>query len=144
MLMMKYQPWGAFERFQRQFDQILANSDVTPARTDANWAPAVDIHEEDDKYVVHADLPGVESKDIEVTADKGVLKLSGRRTIQRSEKTPKYSHFERTEGVFERRFTLPENVLADGIRARHSNGVLEVIIPKQPTVEPRRVNVETH
>ena len=82
--------------------------------------------------------------DIQVTADKGVLTIRGARRIEKRENHKGFERLERIEGDFLRRFTLPENARADEITARHTNGVLEVVIPKQPVVEPRRVNVEVN
>ncbi len=100
-------------------------------------------HEESDKYVIQADLPGVESKDISVTADHGLLTITGHRRSEQREQQKGYSRLERVEGSFLRRFTLPDNTQADGIRAEHDNGVLHVVIPKVQAPEPRRVAVET-
>jgi HSP20 family protein len=135
------------DRLHRQIDQILGDSVASPAANGENavtWNPTVDVHEEQDKFVVRADLPGVEPKDISITAENRVLTLRGERHFERSENHKGYERLERVEGSFLRRFTLPNNVQDDQIKARHINGVLEVTIPKVATPEPRRVSVETH
>jgi HSP20 family protein len=135
------------DRLHRQIDQIFGDSFAVPAatgETDVSWTPSVDIHEYPEKFVVTADLPGVESKDIDVTADHGVLTLRGRRQFERRENQKGFERLERVSGAFLRRFTLPDNVQTDQIKARHNNGVLEVTIPKVAAPEPRRVSVETH
>ncbi len=104
----------------------------------------MDVHEEPERFTVHADLPGVQPADIQITADKGVLTIRGSRRIEKRDSQKGYERLERIEGDFLRRFTLPENARAEEITAKHSNGVLEVVIPKQPVVEPRRVNVEVN
>ena len=146
MTLVSYQPWALMNRLHRQIDQLFADSVATPAGADtaiSNWAPAVDVREEASQYTVHADLPGVDAKDIHVTADEGVLTIRGERRIEKHQHgTQGFERLERAEGSFLRRFTLPENVRTDEIRARHSNGVLEVVIPKQAAPEPRRVNIE--
>ncbi len=114
-----YEPWQLVTRLQREFDRSHA------------WLPTVDVTEDDSRYLVRADLPGVEQKDIEITADKGVLTLRGVRRYEN-----------RGEAKFLRNFTLPENALAGEIKARQVNGVLEVAIPKQPKAEPIRITVE--
>jgi HSP20 family protein len=147
MALLRYEPWNMMERFHRQIEQVFGDSFSAPAangESAAAWIPAVDVHEESDKFVVRADLPGVESKDLNVTADNGVLTISGQRHSEQREQHQGFSRLERVEGAFLRRFTLPENVKADDIRARHSNGVLEVTIPKAQAPEPRRVAIETH
>jgi len=148
MTLLRYEPWGVVARFQRHLDQAFG--DVANSSANANgenhaaWIPSVDIHQESDKFVVRADLPGVDPKDINVTAENGVLIVSGERRFERTDEQKSNSRFERVEGRFVRRFTLPENVQTDSIRARHSNGVLELTIPKAAAPEPKRVTVETH
>jgi HSP20 family protein len=111
---------------------------------DIAWTPAVDVHEEPERYTVRADLPGVDAKDIQVTADNGLLTISGERRIEKREERKGYERIERAEGAFLRRFTLPEKVRADEIKARHNNGVLEIVIPKQPVPAARRVEVQVN
>jgi len=93
---------------------------------------------------VRADLPGVKLDDVEITADKGVLAIRGERKTEQREKSEGYERVERVSGGFTRRFALPENVLADNIKARYTDGVLEVSIPKQPVQQARRVAIEKH
>jgi len=153
MTLLHYEPWNTMARLHRQIDQILGDTASAPRagneggaanESAAAWIPSVDIHEESDKFVVRADLPGVQSEDISVTADAGVLTLSGQRRSEQREHQNGFSRRERVEGTFRRRFTLPEDAKTDDIRAHYSNGVLEVSIPKTPASEPRRVNIETH
>jgi HSP20 family protein len=147
MALSRYEPWNMIERLHRQVDQLFGDSVGTAEANGEGivaWVPAVDIHEEPDKFVIRADLPGVESKNISVTAEKGVLTLTGHRQSQQREQTKGFARLERAEGSFLRRFTLPENAKTDEISARHTNGVLEVLIPKQQAPEPKRVAVETH
>ena len=106
------------------------------------WIPSVDVHEEAERYVVRADLPGVSPDDIEITAEAGVLTLKGERKVNGQQSEGNYQRVERVAGNFVRRFTLPEAAQTDGIKANHVNGVLEVSIPKQVKPEPRRIKVE--
>ncbi len=147
MNIMRFEPWRLMGNFHREFDQVFADTQPNTAnsgQTPASWAPAVDVHEEQERFTVHADLPGVQPGDIQVTADKGVLTIRGSRRTEKRDGQKGYERLERIEGDFLRRFTLPENARAEEITARHSNGVLEVVIPKQPVVEPRRVNIEVN
>jgi HSP20 family protein len=106
------------------------------------FIPAVDVQEEKERFVVKADLPGVKPEDINVTAEKGVLTLRGERKAEKREGAEGYERIERVSGTFTRRFTLPENVQSDAIKAKFTHGVLEVTIPKQAVVPPTRVVVE--
>ena len=132
MTIVRYEPWSLVDRLTRQFET---------ARTVA-WIPSVDVHEEAERYVVRADLPGVSPDDIEITAEAGVLTLKGERKVNAQQSEGNYQRVERVAGNFVRRFTLPEAAQSDGIKANHVNGVLEVSIPKQVKPEPRRIKVE--
>jgi HSP20 family protein len=141
MTVVRYEPWALLNRLHREFDQTFE----TVAR-DATWSPAVDVHEEVERFVVRADLPGVKPADIEITADKGVLTLRGTRNpeqrIEEGQTNGKYSRVERVTGKFVRSFTLPENVQADAIKAQFKDGVLELTIPKVAKAEPRKIEVQ--
>jgi len=131
MTIVRYGPWSLFDRVSRQ--------GTDPS---VSFIPAVDVLEEKDRYIVRADLPGVSRDDIEVTADDGVLTLKGERKTEAHSAEEGFSRTERVSGSFVRRFTLPETAQAEGIKATHVNGVLEVTIPKQAKPEARRINVE--
>ena len=136
MSVLRYEPWALLNRLHREFDQSFE-----AAARDASWTPAVDIHEEAQRFLVRADLPGVKANDIEVTADKGVLTLRGERQIDKKEVDGHYSRVERVAGKFVRTFTLPDNVQTDAIKAQFKDGVLELTIPKVAKVEPRRIEI---
>ena len=146
MNIVRYEPWRLMGRLHREIDQLFGDAFAT--ETDGNkvvaWTPSVDVHEEQDRYTVRADLPGVEAKDIDVTAAGGVLTIRGSRNIEKRENQKGYERLERLSGDFLRRFSLPENARAEDIKAKHNNGVLEVVIPKTPVVEPRKVSVEVN
>lgn len=129
--------WSPLNRFARDLDVFFGAPSTTVA-----FIPAVDVREEANRFVVVADLPGVQPGDIEITAEKGVLTLRGERKAEKREETAGYERIERVSGSFTRRFALPENVQADAIKARFTHGVLEVSIPKQPEVAAKRVVVE--
>ena len=137
MTVLRYEPWALLNRLRRDLDQSFEN-----VARDATWTPAVDIHEEAQRFLVRADLPGVKATDIEVTADKGVLTLRGERQIDKKEVDGHYSRVERVAGKFVRTFTLPDNVQTDAIKAQFKDGVLELTIPKVAKVEPRRIEVQ--
>jgi HSP20 family protein len=133
------EPWGLFNRLSRELDVR-----ATTASSDVSYIPAVDVREEKDAFVLLADLPGVKPDDIEVTAEKGILTLKGKREMDKREAAVGYERIERVAGNFTRRFSLPDNVQPDAIKAKFAHGVLEVSIPKQAEVAPKRVTVETH
>lgn len=146
MSLIRYQPWGLMRSLQDDIDRLFESrltGDETVSST-SSWTPPVDIREEEDRFVIHADVPGVTPEDIDVTMEQGVLTISGNRPeTERSEKEG-YRRIERVAGRFFRRFTLPDTANAEAITARSNNGVLEVVIPKQAKVMPRRISVEVN
>jgi HSP20 family protein len=142
MTIVRYEPWTLLSRFQRQFERALGESADGTDGASVSWIPHVDIREEAERFVVSADLPGVADKDIEITADKGLLTIKGERRSEKKTSTDSFERLERASGTFLRRFSLPETVDAEAIKARHLNGVLEVSIPKRPQAQPRRIDVQ--
>ena len=107
----------------------------------SQWAPRVDIKEESDRFVLYADIPGVDPADIEIQMDKGLLTIKGERSSVTREQGEHFSRVERSHGVFHRRFALPDSANPDGITASGEHGVLEIVIPKRPETTPRRIQV---
>ena len=134
MTIVRYEPWSFLNRFYREASN--------PVNSNVAWLPSVDVREEENRFVLQVDLPGVDGKDIEITAEKGVLTIKGERKSESKNTDAGYERVERVAGSFLRRFTLPETAQADAITARQTNGVLEVSIPKQAQVQPKRIEVQ--
>ena len=126
--------------FGRLFDDDQSRSDESSVVT-SQWVPSVDVKEENDRFILYADLPGIDPDDIEVSMDKGLLTIRGERSSESSSETERYARIERRYGSFHRRFALPDSADPDGIQARGRNGVLEIVIPKRPETSPRRIQV---
>lgn len=122
------------------FDQAFGLFDPSSLATSA-WAPRVDIHETEDAFLIHADLPGLDPKDIDIHMEDGVLTIKGERQVEQRQQTARGVRVERQHGQFHRRFGLPDSADAEGIQATCKNGVLEVSIPKKPETKPRRIEV---
>jgi HSP20 family protein len=140
MTILRYEPWSLVNRLHRHFDEAFSAT----AEGDSDgawWIPQVDVHEEPERFAVLIDVPGVEPKDIEITAEKSVLTIRGERHARTQEESSAYRRLERRSGKFLRRFTLPDSANLDAISAKHTQGVLEVTIPKQAKLQPRRIDV---
>jgi HSP20 family protein len=126
-----------FDRFFQSGDDQDESSVVT-----SQWAPLVDIKEEAERFVLYADLPGIDPAEVEVLMDKGILTIRGERRSETGEQTERFSRVERRYGSFHRRFALPDSADADGICASGRHGVLMITIPKRPETKPRRIQVD--
>lgn len=130
------------DEIKQVFDKFFGEADTDASSVvTSQWVPRVDIKEEDARFVIFADLPGVDPKDIEIHMDKGILSIKGERTLEKAEENPRFSRVERHHGVFYRRFALPDSADAEGINACGKHGVLEIVIPKRPETTPRRIEV---
>jgi len=137
-------PWNLLNNLQRElynpeFSRI--NEDDASVAT-ANWAPSVDIREDDKAFTLLADIPGVDPKDIDISMEKGVLTIKGERQSENIEENETYRRVERLSGQFYRRFTLPDSADPDKIEARSDHGVLTITIPKQEVAVSRRIEVK--
>ena len=149
MALVRYEPYYLLDRLQKEFDR-LGNMDplVPGSEGDDNsdvvvshWRPAVDIREEEDHFTITADLPGVDPSDIDITMENGMLSLKGERSSEKEEEKEGYRRVERARGTFYRRFSLPDTADPDRIEAKSKNGVLEITLPKQEKVKPKRIPV---
>jgi HSP20 family protein len=128
--------------FDRLFEgSLFQNATDESSVVTSQWVPRVDIKEEADRFLLFADIPGVDPQAIEVQMDKGLLTIKGERREEKVHETERYSRIERRHGVFHRRFALPDSADPDGITASGHNGVLTISIPKRPEFTPRRIQV---
>jgi len=144
MTLTRYEPWNLLEQMRREMDRALdtrAAEGSSVATSD--WVPAVDIKEENDSFVIIADIPGVDPKDIEVNMDSGMLTIKGEKESEKKEEREGYKRVERSFGSFYRRFSLPDTADPEKIAAKSNNGVLEVRIAKQEQVQPRKISVNS-
>lgn len=146
MAVVRYEPWTLFNQLQneinRVFDNRLGTGEDNSTVVTSHWMPAVDIKEETDRFVLLADVPGVDPQDIEITMEKGVLTIKGERKLEGEEEREAFRRMERARGTFHRRFALPDTADPERISARGRNGVLEVSIHKLEKVQPRKITVE--
>ncbi len=140
----RFEPWNFVDLLRRDLDRLADPRRVAAGDHEsvADWVPAVDIFEEKNRFLLRADVPGVNVDDINVSMENGVLTLSGERRVEPKTEEAVAQRIERAAGRFFRHFTLPETTDADGITAKCSNGILEVSIPKMREVQARRITVE--
>jgi HSP20 family protein len=105
------------------------------------WAPALDISERKDAYLVTAELPGVDVDDLQITLEDGLLTIQGERYFAHDSTEQHFHRVERRYGAFRRSITLPAHVMAEGIEATVDNGVLQILVPKMEEATAQRIQV---
>ncbi|WP_225772891.1 Hsp20/alpha crystallin family protein [Pseudomonas sp. Marseille-Q5115] len=144
-----------FEHMRRQFEQLFHDFSGVPSLfpkgrrfdDDPYWlsgavklqAPAVDIAETEKSYEISAEVPGVDQKQLSVKVINGILHLKGEKLEEHEDTSKNYHLTERRYGSFERAFTLPKSVDAEGIEATFKHGVLKVTLPKKAeAIQPEK------
>jgi HSP20 family protein len=112
--------------------------------TQAVWAPALDVQEDNDNFVIRAELPGLKREDIEVSLHDGTLLISGERKAETKQEGVEMHQQERYYGKFQRALTLPTPVAADKITAQYKDGVLTVTLPKVEAAKPKKIDVSAN
>jgi HSP20 family protein len=107
----------------------------------AAWAPALDITERKDAYLVEVELPGVGTDDLEITFQDGLLTIRGERHDAHESSEERVHRVERRYGAFLRSITLPSHVMAEAIEASTQDGVLQILVPKAAEVQAKRIQV---
>ena len=142
-------PWRPFrelEEMERRFEDIFGRP-FLPAvwrripMVEMGWAPAIEVFEKEDKFVVKAELPGMKEEDIDVSVVGDTLTIKGERKAESEVKEEDYYCCERSYGSFSRSIALPSSVDAKKIEASYEDGVLEVSLPKAPEVKAKKIAV---
>jgi HSP20 family protein len=132
--------WGSFDRLRREMNELFEQAGAGPRREGA--FPPVNLYETSDGYVLTAELPGVESGDIELSVESNRVTLRGERKVEHPQDASLH-RVERQAGVFRRTIELPVEVDAEKAEAVHRNGILMLRIPKAPQHKPRQITVKT-
>jgi HSP20 family protein len=145
MTIVRWEPLGELSSLQREMNHLLNSAFDAPSGASApvmrRWAPAMDLVESADHFVLRADLPGMSEEDIEIELEDGTLTVSGERKAEHDEREEGFHRVERSFGAFSRSLTLPKGVDADAVSASFDRGVLEIRIPKPEARKPRRISI---
>jgi HSP20 family protein len=143
----RWTPAGTFltrrDPFARFVDQFFGES-LFPEEEDVSnraWMPAVNIRETDGAFFVEAELPGLTKKDIDITLENNLLKLSGERRFEKDAKEENYHRVERSYGSFLRTFSLPSQVDPEAVKASFKDGILTIEVPKAEEAKPRKIAI---
>jgi HSP20 family protein len=149
----KWDPFHELENMHRRLTTLFdgdtdgdtsrrRNGNSRESMTVAEWAPVVDITEDDKAYVIKAELPEVKKEDVHVTVENGVLTLTGERKVEKEEKGRKYHRIERSYGTFARSFALPDDIDANKVNASYKDGMLTITVAKSEHAKPRQIEVK--
>lgn len=148
MTLIKWRPVNNFAaefvNMQREIDRMFDrfHGGMIDNGETSTWLPAIDVVENQDDYVVKAELPGVDKNDVKITVHNDVLTIRGEKKSEKEEKENSYHRIERSFGVFQRSFALPKPVQNEKIEASYDNGVLTVRLPKVKEAKPKEIEVK--
>jgi len=148
----RWNPFREMEDMQRRMSSLF---DWSPFRRsnltaeDENisvpeWAPLVDIAEDQKEYLIKVELPEVQKDDVKVTVESGTLTISGERKAEKEEKGRKFHRVERFYGRFERSFSIPDDAEASDVKAEFKDGVLRVHLAKSEKARPKQIEVKVN
>jgi HSP20 family protein len=143
-----WQPLRELEEVGRRFEDVFGRPllpgiwRVFPSE-EMVWAPAIDVLEKEDRFLVKVELPGVKEEDVNVTVTGGTLTIEGEKSAESETEKKGYYYRETSYGSFSRSITIPPTVDASKIEASYDKGVLEITIPKAPEVKPKKITVAT-
>lgn len=141
MAITRYEPFNILTQLQRELDRFRDTDEGSGRISTAEWTPAVDIKEEANQFVIHADIPGVNPDDIDISMENGVLTIKGEKNTEAKTDKENYKRVERIYGSFYRRFSLPDTADNDAISATFKHGVLDIVIPKREAIKPKKISV---
>jgi HSP20 family protein len=138
MSLSHFDPLANLRVFEDSFARLLSEP-----QANRPWSPAVDIYETENELVLKADLPDVETQDVNVRVENQTLTISGERKFEKSSNEKGFHRIERSYGNFTRSFAVPNTFDTENIAANFKNGVLTVTLPKKEAAKPRQIKIET-
>ena len=141
----RWDPFREFSTLQDRMNRLFQDSFAQPGREESlatsQFAPAVDVYEDEHNITLKIEVPGVDEKDIDIRVENNTLTVHGERKFEKEEKEENYRRVERQYGSFTRTFTLPNTVDADSITADYDKGVLKVRLAKKAEAKPKQIKV---
>ena len=144
----RWNPFKEMEDLQGRLSSLLSqtpgrwNGNKEETMTVAQWAPLVDITEDDREYLIKAELPEVQKEHLKLTVENGTLNIAGERTLEKEENGRRYHRIERCHGSFLRSFVLPDDADAQKVNAEFKDGVLRVRVQKHAQALPKSIEIK--
>jgi HSP20 family protein len=141
----RWDPFREFSTLQDRMNRLFQDSFSQPGReeslTTSQFAPAVDVYEDEHNITLKIEVPGVDEKDIDIRVENNTLTVHGERKFEKEEKEENYRRVERQYGSFTRSFTLPNTVDSENIAADYDKGVLKIRLAKKAEAKPKQIKV---
>ncbi len=140
----RWEPFREFSTLQDRMNRLFRDSfgeSREEELTTTNFAPAVDVYEDEHQITLKIEVPGIEEKDIDVRIENNTLTVHGERKFEREEKEENYRRIERQYGSFTRSFTLPTTVDSEKVSANYDKGVLKIALAKKAEAKPKQIKV---
>jgi len=134
-----------FDSFRREMEDLfnrMVRDDGGSGQAMAAWAPQVDVEETEKEFLVKADLPGVNPKDVDIRVVDNVLTVRGGKEEKKEERKKNYHRMERFSGQFYRAIALPAGTDPEKVNATSANGVITITIPKRPEAQPKKIVIQ--
>lgn len=144
-MMRRLDPFDEIRSMQREMDRLFdrfLGADLPTGKVSA-WTPSIESYVKDGNFVVKAELPGIDPKDLDVSISDRELIVKGERKQEKDTKEENYVYREIAYGSFERHFMLPEGVKSEELKAKYTNGILEVTVPVPAITKARKIEIET-
>jgi len=145
MEMVPWKPFGDIGSFRKEMDKLwnrFFKESPFGRREAEEWSPSVDVSETGDAYMVKAELPGLEAKDVDVSVSGDILTIKGEKRKEAEEKDEHHHYVERYYGSFQRSFRLPANVKPEKIDAVFEKGVLKLTVPKTEEAKKQEIQIK--
>lgn len=133
--------WNAQSELDRLFNRFFDSDALETSYRRGAWEPAVDISETADEYQIQADLPGLTKDEVKINYEDGVISIRGEKKQEKEEKNKNFHRVERSYGVFERSFRLPNRIEIGKIEAKFKDGVLSLRLPKSEEAKPKEIPI---
>jgi HSP20 family protein len=130
MLMRYWQPFTEIETIREQLDKVFDQRAATRDNSETAWMPALELVDAGDNFVLKAQLPGIDPKDIDVQVTREAISISGERRYENTEEKPGYVRSEFRYGKFHRTLPLPAHIQNDSVQAEYKDGILTLTLPK--------------
>lgn len=127
------------------FDKLMTVFDNLPevaSDLSSGWMLKMDVKEEPTQFIVYAEVPGIDPKDIDISFDNGCLTIKGQKSLEKKDEKENFLRIERSSGSFMRQIALPESIDSNRVKAKTKNGVLEITLPKKQQSTSRKIQVE--